>query len=192
VNDERAAAWRSDLPADVAALLEGVRTVVQDEIYAAASEFVHHNEFEEAVDLIAAAVGESPGVLDSDTWSRLARLAVELGVGHRLELSDAGTGPWQLGGSAGPEPTPGGLRRLWQAAGSTRWKAMVEGRDHLSGDSFIMVTGPNGRLRDLYVSVGGAPGSAAILDVIAAAHNAIPRLTDPDGDDAEPRSATHR
>ena len=55
---------------------------------------------------------------------------------------------------------------------------MVEGRDHVGGDSFIMVGEGEGRGKDIYVTTGGQPADGHMLDLIAAAHNALPLLLD--------------
>jgi hypothetical protein len=70
------------------------------------------------------------------------------------------------------------LRRLCDAASRTPWRAMIEGRDHTSGDSFIMVGPENARDEDMYVTRDRAPAPAADLDFIAAARNLLPRLLD--------------
>ena len=49
------------------------------------------------------------------------------------------------------------------------WKSMIEGRDHLSGDSFIQTTGP-----DFYLT--GA--TRADQDFIASVRRDIPKLID--------------
>jgi hypothetical protein len=70
------------------------------------------------------------------------------------------------------------LERLSAAADPPPWKAMVEGRDHTAGDSFIQVGDGSARREDLYVSRDGAPAGAVDLDLIAAARNALPLLLD--------------
>jgi hypothetical protein len=70
------------------------------------------------------------------------------------------------------------LRRLCRSATPAPWRSMAEGRDHASGDSFIMI-GPDGdRDEDMYVSRDSGPASTADLDLIAAARNYLPRLID--------------
>jgi len=55
---------------------------------------------------------------------------------------------------------------------------MREGRDHTSGDSFIM-TGPSGdRHGDLYVTSGDRPASAADYEFVANAREDVPALLD--------------
>jgi hypothetical protein len=56
------------------------------------------------------------------------------------------------------------------------WRAFVEGRDHVSGDSFIMTGEGKSRGPDMYVTLDGVPASPADLDFIAAAREDIPRL----------------
>jgi hypothetical protein len=69
------------------------------------------------------------------------------------------------------------ISRRCEAATPGPWRSMVEGRDHQSGDSFIMIgVGPE-RREDLYLSVGdGRPASSADHDFIAAAREDVPRL----------------
>jgi len=52
------------------------------------------------------------------------------------------------------------------------WKSMVEGRDHMSGSSFIMTGPPNARGADIELS--GATGDDQ--DFIAHARQDVPRL----------------
>jgi hypothetical protein len=70
------------------------------------------------------------------------------------------------------------LRRLSASAAPAPWRAMVEGRDHNSGDSFIMIGNDDDRDEDMYVSRDSGPASAPDLDFIAAARNYLPRLLD--------------
>lgn len=56
------------------------------------------------------------------------------------------------------------------------WTSMIEGRDHISGDSFIMVGSGSARKEDMYITVGGNPASVADQDFIAAARQDVPRL----------------
>ena len=70
------------------------------------------------------------------------------------------------------------LRRLGASATPAPWRAMVEGRDHTSGDSFIMVGRDGDRDEDMYVSRDSGPATASDLDFIAAARNYLPRLID--------------
>jgi hypothetical protein len=53
---------------------------------------------------------------------------------------------------------------------------MIEGRDHVSGDSFIQIGSGDWRAADMYVSRQSCPASAADLDLIAAACSALPGL----------------
>ena len=68
------------------------------------------------------------------------------------------------------------LRRMSERATPAPWRAMIEGRDHTSGDSFIMVGREDDRDEDMYVSRDSGPASSADLDFIAAARNYLPRL----------------
>ena len=57
------------------------------------------------------------------------------------------------------------------------WRSMVEGRDHTSGDSFIMVGVGDQRGEDIYVlRDGGRPAQEPELDLIVAARNHLPEL----------------
>jgi len=55
---------------------------------------------------------------------------------------------------------------------------MVEGRDHIGGDSFIMAGPETSRYQDIYVSLDGTPATADLLDFLAEARNALPLLLD--------------
>lgn len=68
------------------------------------------------------------------------------------------------------------LERLSTAVDPAPWTAMVEGRDHSSGDSFIQVGVGDSRRDGIYVSRESAPAGPADLDLIAAARNALPLL----------------
>ena len=63
---------------------------------------------------------------------------------------------------------------LWGSA--PPWRAMVEGRDHTSGDSFIMAGTKDDRDEDIYVMRDSGPASSSDLDLIAAARTYLPRL----------------
>lgn len=58
------------------------------------------------------------------------------------------------------------------------WRAMVEGRDHVAGDSFIMVGENSERDEDIYVTTDSGPASDSLLDLIAAARMYLPLLID--------------
>lgn len=81
------------------------------------------------------------------------------------------------------------LQRLSEAASRPPWRAMVEGRDHTSGDSFIMIGPDDDRDEDMYVSRDSAPASETDLDFIATVRNAIPRLLE---EIVRARNATQR
>lgn len=70
------------------------------------------------------------------------------------------------------------LRELSEAGSRVPWTAMVEGRDHTSGDSFIMIGREGDRDEDMYVSRDSGPAWAADLDLIAQARTYLPRLLD--------------
>jgi hypothetical protein len=69
------------------------------------------------------------------------------------------------------------LRELAAGASKGPWRAMIEGRDHESGDSFIMI-GEEGSAEDMYVFRDSMPAAAADLEFIAAARNLVPKLLD--------------
>src|ERR1700726_123994 len=56
------------------------------------------------------------------------------------------------------------------------WTSIVEGRDHLGGDSFIMIGTPDRPGHALYLSRGSHAASAADQDFVAASRQDIPRL----------------
>ncbi len=66
--------------------------------------------------------------------------------------------------------------RLSQLADPLPWTSSVEGRDHESGDTFIIVGAPEDRREDLYLSRDSGPADAATHDLIAVARNALPLL----------------
>jgi hypothetical protein len=68
------------------------------------------------------------------------------------------------------------LERLSEQADPPPWRSMVEGRDHLSGDSFIQVGRDDDRDEDIYVSRDSGPAGVGELDLIAAARNYLPAL----------------
>jgi hypothetical protein len=70
------------------------------------------------------------------------------------------------------------LCQLCERATLAPWRAMAEGRDHTSGDSFIMVGREDDRDEDMYVSRDSGPATPGDLDFIAAARDFLPRLLD--------------
>jgi len=56
------------------------------------------------------------------------------------------------------------------------WHLMIEGRDHESGDAFIMVGNERDRREDVYVSRDSGPADQPTLDLIAEARNYLPIL----------------
>jgi hypothetical protein len=68
------------------------------------------------------------------------------------------------------------LEALSQRCDPPPWRAMVEGRDHVSGDSFIQVGEDSDRGEDIYVTRDSGPADAAFLDLIAAARTYLPIL----------------
>lgn len=69
------------------------------------------------------------------------------------------------------------LLRLSDRADPPPWRSMVEGRDHMSGDSFIQVGGDD-QAEDIYVSRDSGVAGTAELDVIAAARTYLPLLVE--------------
>jgi len=55
---------------------------------------------------------------------------------------------------------------------------MIEGRDHVSGDSFIMIGREDDRDEDLYLMRDSGPASASDHDFVAAARNWVVVLLD--------------
>jgi hypothetical protein len=53
---------------------------------------------------------------------------------------------------------------------------MIEGRDHTSGDSFIMIGPDDDRREDLYVSRDSGPPDPSTLDLLAEARTYLPVL----------------
>jgi hypothetical protein len=70
------------------------------------------------------------------------------------------------------------LRRLSERVAPPPWRAMIEGREYTSGDSFIMIGIEGDRDEDMYVSRDSGAASSADLEFIAAARNYLPRLLD--------------
>jgi hypothetical protein len=70
------------------------------------------------------------------------------------------------------------MRERCDAATPGPWRHMREGRDHTSGDSFIMTGSPGNRRGDLYVTSAAGPVSAADYEFIAIARRDIPALLD--------------
>lgn len=68
------------------------------------------------------------------------------------------------------------LERLSEQNDPPPWIAVVEGRDHRSGDSFIQTGSDEDRREDIYVTRDGGPADAACLDLIAAARTYLPDL----------------
>ena len=68
------------------------------------------------------------------------------------------------------------LMRLSDRGDRPPWNASVEGRDHKSGDTFIMIGAEGDRREDLYLSRDSGPADAPTHDLIAEARNALPVL----------------
>lgn len=77
--------------------------------------------------------------------------------------------------SAKMEITPEELAEIQARCDRARpgpWKSMIEGRDHTSGSSFIMVGPPDARSEDIEMS----GGTADDLEFVAHARQDVPRL----------------
>jgi len=70
------------------------------------------------------------------------------------------------------------LRKLADAASPPPWRSMIEGRDHYSGDNFIMIGREDDRDEDLYLHRDSGLAGTADHDFIAAARNYIESLLD--------------
>jgi len=70
------------------------------------------------------------------------------------------------------------IRARSEAATGGPWRFVEEGRDNISGDSFIMTGPPTGRNGDLYLTTDKRDGSHADYEFIAHARQDIPRLLD--------------
>jgi len=68
------------------------------------------------------------------------------------------------------------LQNLSDRCDPPPWSAMVEGRDHVAGESFIMVGGEGDRGEDIYVIRDSGPAGASHLDLIAASRTYLPAL----------------
>ena len=68
------------------------------------------------------------------------------------------------------------LMDVSQRADPPPWTAIVEGRDQLGGDSFIMIGMPNALMTDMYVTRDRIPADPAELDVIALSRSYLPLL----------------
>jgi hypothetical protein len=68
------------------------------------------------------------------------------------------------------------LMRLSELGDPPPWKSCVEGRDHSSGDTFIVIGADADRREDLYLSRDSGPADASTHDLIAEARNALPAL----------------
>jgi hypothetical protein len=65
------------------------------------------------------------------------------------------------------------LEELTRRCDPAPWVALVEGRDHVSGDSFIRTGSDDLRGEDIYVTRDSGPADAAYLDLIAAARTLL-------------------
>lgn len=70
------------------------------------------------------------------------------------------------------------LESILDAADPGPWSAMIEGRDHESGDSFIRVGIEGDRREDIYVDRDSGPAIGADLEAIAVSRTYMPLLID--------------
>lgn len=70
------------------------------------------------------------------------------------------------------------LQKLSDRCDPGPWTAIVEGRDQMSGDSFIQTGADDDRTEDIYVTRDSGPADAPYLDLIAAARTYLPVLID--------------
>jgi hypothetical protein len=68
------------------------------------------------------------------------------------------------------------LLRLSERGDAPPWRSFVEGRDHDSGDTVILVGAEGDRREDLYLHRDSGPADAAMYDLVAEARNALPSL----------------
>jgi len=68
------------------------------------------------------------------------------------------------------------IRSRLDSATRGPWRSMVEGRDHTSGDNFILTGEADGRGDDFYLIRGSAPASPEDQDFVASARQDTPRL----------------
>ena len=68
------------------------------------------------------------------------------------------------------------LESVLARADPSPWTSMIEGRDHESVDSFILVGTERDRREDIYVSRDSGPADAADLDAIALSRTYLPIL----------------
>jgi hypothetical protein len=83
------------------------------------------------------------------------------------------------------------LERLSAGCDPPPWRAMVEGRDHESGDSFIQVGADADRGEDIYVTRDSGPAGASFLDLIAAARTYLPLLIEEVREHRDQRRGSH-
>src|SRR5262249_38392701 len=68
------------------------------------------------------------------------------------------------------------LMELSRSADPPPWRSMIEGRDHTSGDSFIMIGPGHDRREDLYLSPDSGQADPLTLDLLAEARTYLPVL----------------
>lgn len=70
------------------------------------------------------------------------------------------------------------LRQLSANGSPGPWVAQIEGRNHVSGDTFIQVGGDTRRGTDLYLFHDRTPASAADYELVAAARTSLEHQLD--------------
>jgi hypothetical protein len=68
------------------------------------------------------------------------------------------------------------LSHLSASADPPPWRSMIEGRDHTTGDSFIMTGPDDDRREDLYVTRDSSPPDPPTLELLAEARTYLPVL----------------
>jgi len=68
------------------------------------------------------------------------------------------------------------LLRLLEGVDPAPWTSSVEGRDHDSGDTVIVIGSDGDHREDLYLSRDSGPADVATHDLVAEARNALPAL----------------
>ncbi len=68
------------------------------------------------------------------------------------------------------------LQELSDLCDPPPWVAVVEGRDQLSGDSFIQTGADDDRGEDIYVTRDSGPAGPEYLDLVAEARTYLPQL----------------
>jgi hypothetical protein len=95
---------------------------------------------------------------------------------HRHISPGRGREAWTMHDAPISEEDLTAIRARLDAAAPGPWRSMVEGRDHTSGDNFIMIGEGANRSDDMHVYRDKTPADVADQDFIAHARQDIPRL----------------